>query len=70
MDTKLLETEFLIAICLATGDKWQSKTQFLVIFDPCFSIIKSFFDCRSVVKVQKGLKFLFCDLLDQKSCKE
>ena len=30
---KLLETEFTIAICRSTGDKWQSKTLFLPIFD-------------------------------------
>ena len=40
MDQKSLETEFLIAICLHSGDKWQSKTMFLTIkmfieiFDP------------------------------------
>ena len=28
-----------------TGDKWQSKTLFLAIFDPRSSIIKSVFDC-------------------------
>ena len=33
---------------LETGDwqKWQLKTLFLVIFDPCSSITKSVFDCR------------------------
>ena len=30
IDKTLLEKEFTIAIC---GDKWQSKTQFLMIFD-------------------------------------
>ena len=28
-DKKSLETEFLIAFCRQTGDKWQSKTLFL-----------------------------------------
>ena len=42
---KLLETEFLIAICRPTGDKWQLKTQFLASFDPCSPIVKSVFDC-------------------------
>ena len=28
-DQKSLETEFSIAICRQTGDKWQSKTLFL-----------------------------------------
>ena len=46
LDKKSLETEFSIAICRLTGDKWQSKTLFLAIFDPCSSIVKSVFDCR------------------------
>ena len=29
-----------------SGDKWQSKTQFLVSFYPCLSIVESIFDCR------------------------
>ena len=28
------------------GDKWQSKTLFLAIFDPRSSIVKSIFDCH------------------------
>ena len=39
VDQKALETEFLIAICRSTGDKWRSKTLFLVIFDPRSSIV-------------------------------
>ena len=46
VDQKWLETEFLIAICRHTGDKWQSKTLFLSIFDPCSSIVDNIFDCR------------------------
>ena len=46
IDKKSLETEFLIAICRPTGDKCQSKTLFLAIFDPHSSIVKSVFDCR------------------------
>ena len=46
IDKKLFETEFLIAICRQTGDKWQSKTLFLAIFDLRLSIVKSVFDCR------------------------
>ena len=42
---KSLETEFLIAICCPTGDKWQSKSLFLAIFDR-LAIVKSVFDCR------------------------
>ena len=45
-DLKSLETEFLITICRMTGDKWQSKTLFLAIFDPHSLIVKSVFDCR------------------------
>ena len=40
VDQKSLETEFSIAICRLTGDKWQSKTLFLVIFDPPLSAVK------------------------------
>ena len=46
VDQKSLETEFSIGICLHTGDKWQSKTLFLLIFDPHLSIVNSVFDCR------------------------
>ena len=33
VDKKWLETDFLIAICRHTGNKWQSKTLFISIFD-------------------------------------
>ena len=46
LDQKSIETEFLIAICRLTGNKWQSKTLFLAIFDQLSSIVKSIFDCR------------------------
>ena len=46
IDQKPLATEFSIAIYRSTGDKWQSKTLFLWIFDPRSSIVKHFFDCR------------------------
>ena len=46
VDKKSLETEFLIAICRNTGDKWQSKTLFLSIFDPRSLIVDSVFNCR------------------------
>ena len=46
VDQKWLETEFLIAICRPTGNKFQSKTLFLAIFDPLSSIMKSVFDCH------------------------
>ena len=35
IDKKSLETEFTSAICRPTGNKWQSKTLFLAIFDLC-----------------------------------
>ena len=43
---KSLETEFTIAICHQLGDKWQSKTLFLVIFYLRLSSFKSVFYCR------------------------
>ena len=46
VNNKSLETEVLVAICRPSGDKCQSKTLFLVIFDPRSSIVKSVFDCR------------------------
>ena len=46
VDKKLLETEFLIAICCHIGDNWQSKTLFQSIFDPPLSIYDSIFNCR------------------------
>ena len=57
VDKKSLDTEFLIAICPLTGDKWQSKTLFLAIFDPCSSIVKSIFNCRlSGVLIYTGMQ--------------
>ena len=41
-----IETVFSIPICRPTGDKWQSKTLFLPIYDPNLSIVDYFFDCR------------------------
>ena len=49
VDKKSLETEFSTAICRPNGDKWQSKTLFLSIFDSRQSIGKSLFDCRQTV---------------------
>ena len=53
IDKKLLETEFLNAICHLTGYKWQSITLFLAIFDPHSLIVKSVFNCHSP-DVEKG----------------
>ena len=49
----VLETEFSIAICRPTGDKWQSKIMFLAMFDPRSSIVRSVFDCRHSVVINK-----------------
>ena len=46
VDKKLSETEFSIAVCRPTGDKWQLKTLFLAVLDPRSPIVKSVFDCR------------------------
>ena len=54
VDQISLETEFLIAIYRHTGDKWQSKTLFLLIFYPRSSIVHSVFDCRVPGVVQKS----------------
>ena len=45
VDKNLLETEFSIAICRHTGNKWQSKTLFPSIFDMRLLIVDSVFDC-------------------------
>ena len=41
-DQKPIETVFLIAIYRHCGDKWQSKTLFLTMFDPRSSIVLAF----------------------------
>ena len=46
VDQKSLETVFYIAICRLAGDKWQSKTLFLMIFGSRSSIVNSVFDCH------------------------
>ena len=40
--SKTLETVFSIAICRQSGDKWQSKSVFLTIFDLHSSIVSMF----------------------------
>ena len=44
--SKYLKPEFSIANRGPNGDKWQSKTLFLSVFDPRLSIVKSVFDCH------------------------
>ena len=41
-DQKSIETVFFIAICRPTGDKWQSKRLFLLVFDLRSSIVLTF----------------------------
>ena len=66
VDQKSLETEFSIVICRPSGDKWQSKTLFLLIFDPPSSIIKSILIAPYLVWYQKLVNwFVRCCLLDQ-----
>ena len=43
VDQNSLEIEFLIAICLPTGEKWQSKT---LSSDFSSAFVKNIFDCR------------------------
>ena len=45
-DQKSIEKVFSTAICCQCGDKWQSKTLFLTIFDLRFSMYLGVFDCR------------------------
>ena len=61
VDKKSLETEVSIAICRLNGDKWQSKTLFLAIYDPRWSIVSSVFDCRLSGVVQQMCDFRVYD---------
>ena len=49
-----LETELSIAIWRLTGDKWQWKTLFLLIFDSSSSIVDRVFDCRCAMGIAEG----------------
>ena len=60
---KLVQTVFLIAISRPTGNKWQSKTLFLMIFDSPSGIVKRVLDCR-LPSVIKGSQ----DYRDRTSC--
>ena len=64
VDQKSLETVFWIAICRQLGDKWQSKTMFLTIFDLRSSIVLTFLITSSPVWVHKSMDIdYFCGLL-------
>ena len=52
--SKSIETMFSIDICRLTGDKWQSKTLFLLIFDPRSSIVDNVFDCRLPIVINNN----------------
>ena len=52
--SKSIETMFSIDICCLTGDKWQSKTLFLLIFDPRSSIVDNVFDCRLPIVINNN----------------
>ena len=73
-----LETQFLIAICHLTVDKWQSKTLFLAIFGLRSSIVKVVFDCHlsGVTQVTKDFETLItgyaiiqrCQIIPEDKC--
>ena len=42
VDKKMSNVEFSIAICHPTGDKWQSHTLFLAIFDQRLLYVRAF----------------------------
>ena len=44
--SKIVRNRVSIAVCCLTGDKWQSKTLFLAIFNPRSPIAKNVFDCQ------------------------
>ena len=52
-DQLSLETEFSIAICHPTGDKWQLKTLFLTILSTFVDSI-NVFDCRLSCELQRN----------------
>ena len=57
---KLVKNRVFDCLYSLTGNKWQSKTLFLAIFDLHSSIVKSFFDCSlSGVETKLLLFFLF-----------
>ena len=60
--SKIDKTEFSIAIYRQLGDKWQSKTLFLAIFDQRSAILKSVFDCRITgVVIRKELRLIMAE---------
>ena len=66
MDKKSLEVVFSIAICRQSGDKYQSKTLFLMIFDLLSSIALTFLlpptQCDEGRPIAEARVFLLVDL--------
>ena len=63
VDLRSLETEFLIAICCPTGDKWQSKMLFLAICDPHSLIVQSDFDCHLFGMIKEHQYFMVNEIV-------
>ena len=63
-DQKSLETVFSIAICRPSGDKWQSKTLFILIFDLRSSLllfsIATYPVCLQFPDLDLGSEMLHC----------
>ena len=58
VDKKIARNSVSIAICLQSGDKWQLKTLFLMIFLSTFVDSNNVFNCRlsGVEIVEDGTK--------------
>ena len=57
VDQKSLETEFSIAICRPTGDKWQSKTLFLAILVHVRRLLREFLIATYPVRTYDAVAF-------------
>ena len=56
VDQKYLETEFSIAICRPTCDKWQSKTLFLAAIEN----VTTSDECRSKIYLETEFSIAIC----------
>ena len=59
---------FLIAICHPSGDKWQSKTLILMIFDLSLSIILMFSIVAYLVCLNCCVKWNFINVAENDTC--
>ena len=63
-DQKSIKTVFSLAICRLTGDKWQTKTLFQLIFLSLFLHSIGVFDCRLPCVVMfrdnPGMEIVLC----------